>query len=64
MPTLCELAAEIVKAHASTTRMTAGELIQEIQNVYAVLEALEAGKGAAAGLKEKNAAPGKSAGAK
>lgn len=61
MPTLCELAAEIVKAHASTTPMAAGELIQEIQRVYAVLEALEAGKGTAGGLREKNAEPGKPA---
>jgi predicted transcriptional regulator len=44
MATLCELAAEIVKAHASTTQMTASELLQEIQNVYVALEALEAGK--------------------
>ncbi len=57
MPTLCELAAEIVKAHASITRMTAGELIQEIQNVYALLEALEAGNSATGVLREKNAAP-------
>jgi predicted transcriptional regulator len=48
MPTLCELAAEIVKAHASTTQMTSGELLKEIQDVFAALEALEAGKEVAA----------------
>ncbi len=44
--------------------MAAGELIHEIQRVYAVLEALEADTGAAGGLAEKNAAPGNPAGAK
>ncbi len=44
MATLCELAAEIVKAHASTNKMTTGELLQEIQKVYATLEALETGR--------------------
>ncbi len=40
MPTLCELAAEIVKAHASITQMAHSELLEEIQKVFAVLESL------------------------
>lgn len=44
MATLLEMSTEIVAAHASTTAMTGDELLQEIQKVYAALQALESGK--------------------
>ncbi|GAB4296194.1 MAG: MucR family transcriptional regulator [Desulfuromonadia bacterium] len=43
MPTLLELAAEIVSSHASTTPMTTEELIQELRMVHDHLKALEIG---------------------
>lgn len=44
MATLLELAAEIVSSHASSSPMSGDELVQEIRNVFAALQALEAGK--------------------
>lgn len=44
MPTITELASEIVLAHASNTPMTKEELIAELQEVHAVLAALEKGE--------------------
>ncbi len=44
MATLLELAKEIVVAHASQTPMTSQELIAEIHEVYAALQALEKGE--------------------
>src|ERR1035437_1493570 len=44
MATLLEMAAEIVSSHASTSKLSTDELLQEIQKVYASLQALEAGK--------------------
>lgn len=44
MATLLELASDIVSSHASTTSMSSDELVQEIQKVYAALQALEVGK--------------------
>lgn len=44
MATLLEMAAEIVKAHASTTTMTKEELIAELAAVHAALAALEKGE--------------------
>jgi predicted transcriptional regulator len=44
MASLVELAAEIVSSHASTSKLSTDELLQEIQKVYASLQALEAGK--------------------
>lgn len=43
MPTLIELAADIVSSHASTTPMTTEELIQELRMVHDHLKALEIG---------------------
>ena len=43
MATLLELTKDIVAAHAQTAPMTTEELLQEIQKVYATLQALEAG---------------------
>lgn len=48
MPTLVELASSIVSSHAATTPMTTDELLQELQKVHSALQALEAGKEAAA----------------
>ena len=44
MATILDLTTEIVMAHASSTQMTGDELLQEIQNIYATLQALESGK--------------------
>lgn len=43
MPTLLELAADIVSSHASTTPMTTEELIQELRLIHDNLKALESG---------------------
>ena len=43
MSTILDLTAEIVMSHASSTQMTSDELLQEIQKVHAVLQALEIG---------------------
>lgn len=59
MPTLLEMATEIVKAHASTTSMTKEELIQEIGDLHSVLAALEKGEAIEASVpaEEEEAAP-------
>jgi predicted transcriptional regulator len=44
MATLLEMAAEIVSSHASTSKLSTDELLQEIRKVYASLQALETGK--------------------
>lgn len=44
MATLLELAQQIVMAHTSTTQMSSKEMIQEIQEVYAALQAIEKGQ--------------------
>jgi predicted transcriptional regulator len=44
MPTITELASEIVLAHASNTSMTKEELIAELKEVHATLTSLEKGK--------------------
>ena len=43
MPSLVELTAEIVSAHAGNSQMTSDEMLLEIQKVHAALKALEAG---------------------
>lgn len=43
MATLVELAAEIVSSHASATKLSTEELLQEIQKVYGTLKQLESG---------------------
>ena len=47
MATITEMAADIVAAHASTTRMTKEELISELSTVYQTLAALEKGEAVA-----------------
>jgi predicted transcriptional regulator len=44
MPTITELASEIVISHASNTSMTKEELIAELKEVHATLTALEKGE--------------------
>jgi len=44
MSKLSELAAELVAAHASSSPMTKEELLQELQDVYKTLAALESGE--------------------
>ena len=44
MATILDLTAEIVMAHASSNQMTGDELLQEINNVFSTLQALEQGK--------------------
>ncbi len=43
MSTIIDLTAEIVMAHASSTQMSSDELLQEIQKVHALLQAIEGG---------------------
>jgi predicted transcriptional regulator len=43
MPTLLEMAQQIVSAHATKTPITTTELISEIQKVHAALQSLESG---------------------
>lgn len=44
MPTILEMAADIVAAHASNTAMTKEEIVAEIHELYAALSALEKGE--------------------
>jgi predicted transcriptional regulator len=44
MPTLIELVAGIVSAHASSNELSGEELVQEIERVHATLKALESGQ--------------------
>ncbi len=44
MATIMEMAAEILKAHASTTPMTKDELLAELSEVHAALTNLEKGE--------------------
>jgi len=43
MPNLLELTAEIVSSHASNNQMSSESLLQEMQDVFKALKALEAG---------------------
>ena len=43
MPTITELAAQIVSAHASSTEMTKAELFAELNELHATLSSLEKG---------------------
>jgi predicted transcriptional regulator len=47
MANVLEMAADIVAAHASSTSMTKEDILSEIQEVYAVLSALEKGEAVA-----------------
>lgn len=47
MPTLLEMAAEIVAAHASTTSLSKEELVAELGDVHKALSALEKGEASA-----------------
>lgn len=44
MATIMEMAADIIAAHASTTPMSKDELLAELNEVYATLNALERGE--------------------
>lgn len=44
MATILEMTAEIVSAHASMTNMTKEELVEELNQVYTALSALEKGE--------------------
>lgn len=57
MPTLLEMATEIVKAHASKSSMTKEGLIKELSEVHSVLKSLEAGEAIATAPAEEEAAP-------
>jgi len=59
MSTITELASEIVLSHASITPMTKEELIAELQEVHAVLTALEKGEAVPTSVEEEpeSAAP-------
>jgi predicted transcriptional regulator len=56
MPTLMELTSEIVSAHASSTQLSADELLNAIQRVYATLKELEGGAPAEAPAAEEKKA--------
>ncbi len=53
MATLVELAASIVESHASTTKMTTEDLLQEIEKVYGTLKQLETGSVVADSVEEE-----------
>ena len=55
MASTLELAKDLVMAHASTTPMTSKEMILEIQEVYAALQALEKGQTVETSEAEKEA---------
>ena len=55
MATIMEMAAEILKAHASTTPMTKDELLTELTEVHAALTNLEKGEVIEAPEKEEEA---------
>lgn len=57
MSKLSELAAELVASHASTTPMSKEELLQELQDVYRALSALESGEAVDVGGKEASDEP-------
>jgi predicted transcriptional regulator len=59
MPTLLEMAAEIVKAHASTTSMSKEDLIKELSEIHTALKSLDTGEAmaATAPIEEEEAAP-------
>ena len=44
MATLLEMTAEIVKAHAGTSKMTSEEILGDLKNVYATLRGLGSGQ--------------------
>ena len=46
MPTLIELTAQIITAHAAASPLTSEELLKGLENVYNALQALEGGTGA------------------
>jgi predicted transcriptional regulator len=49
MPTLLEMAAEIVAAHASTTQMTKEDLVAELAEIHNALQAIEKGESISVG---------------
>ena len=55
MATLLEMAKDIVAAHAQTTALSTDELIQEIHQIYAVLQQLESGTGTTEGQPQAEA---------
>ena len=57
MSKLSELAAELVASHASTTPMSKEELLQELQDVYKALSALESGEAVAVEENEASEEP-------
>lgn len=57
MATTMEMAAEIIAAHASTTPMSKEELLAELTEVHAALEALEKGEDVVAQEAQEEAAP-------
>lgn len=57
MATVMEMAAEIIAAHASTTPMTKEELLAELNEVHAVLAALEKGETPPATEVQEDTAP-------
>ncbi len=57
MATLVELAAEIVSSHASATKLSSDELLQEIHKVYETLKQLESGTAESVLTVEEEAKP-------
>lgn len=57
MATLVELAAEIVSSHASATKLSSDELLQEIHKVYETLKQLESGTAESGLTVEEEAKP-------
>ncbi len=57
MATILEMTAEIVSAHASMSNMTKEELVSELNDVYAALNALEKGEEVAVPTEEQGNEP-------
>jgi predicted transcriptional regulator len=57
MATVLEMAAEIVSSHASTSKLSTDELLQEINKVFAALQSLETGKAVGVAEAGKEAKP-------
>ena len=53
MPTVIELTAQIVSAHAACSQMTQEQLLEELQKVHASLKVLEQGGSPAVAVEEK-----------
>ena len=57
MPSLIELTAQIVTAHATASQLSSEELLKELEDVYNSLQGLENGTGITTGSSDFTEAP-------